>query len=128
MLRYYVRGAVHRILSLKYMIHSYGGGNIMAVSKLETERLLLRKFNGGDLEALYFLLMDEDVNTFLPWFPVKNPEETRAFYEKRLAKKEYCYATTPEAAASCGESTWNIVTRTKNTGSFLPHILSRRTL
>ena len=33
---------------------------------LETERLILRKFTGEDIEALYLLLKDEEVNTFLP--------------------------------------------------------------
>ncbi len=64
----------------------------MAASKLETDRLILRKFLKKDIEALYLLLKDEEVNTFLPWFPVKDIEETRAFYEKRLANKEYCFA------------------------------------
>lgn len=44
-----------------------------------TERLILRKFENNDMEALYLLLSDKEVNTFLPWFPVKNMEETKSF-------------------------------------------------
>lgn len=64
----------------------------MAVSKIETDRLILRKFESGDMEPLYLLLADEDVNTFLPWFPVKNLEEAGNFYRKRIAGQEYCFA------------------------------------
>lgn len=67
----------------------------MNTPRLETPRLVLRKFTENDLEALFLLLRDEEVNTFLPWFPVKNEEETRAFYEERFAAhyaKEQSYA------------------------------------
>ena len=37
---------------------------------LETERLILRKFTENDLEALYQIYRDPDVNRFLPWFPL----------------------------------------------------------
>lgn len=60
--------------------------------ELETDRRVLRPFESADIEALYLLLKDEEVNTFLPWFPVKSREETRDFYEKRLANQAYCYA------------------------------------
>ena len=39
----------------------------------------------NDLEALFLILKDEEVNRFLPWFPMKNLEETREFYEERYA-------------------------------------------
>lgn len=64
----------------------------MAASILETDRLILRRFKEKDMEALYFLLKDEEVNTFLPWFLIKNREEARYFYEKRFAGKEYYFA------------------------------------
>lgn len=69
----------------------------MNTPQLETERLILRKFTEDDTEALYLLLQDKEVNTFLPWFPLKSMEEARAFYEERIApeyKKErgYYYA------------------------------------
>ncbi len=49
------------------------------------------------MEALYQILKDEDVNRFLPWHPLKNIEETWAFYEERYAEKymqpqAYAYA------------------------------------
>ena len=51
----------------------------MSELRFETDRLLIRKFEETDMEALYLLLKDEEVNTFLPWFPVKNVEETKEF-------------------------------------------------
>lgn len=64
---------------------------------LETERLILRKFTEDDLEALFLILKDEEVNKFLPWYPMKNLEETKRFYEERYAAKyaepqAYAYA------------------------------------
>lgn len=64
----------------------------MAALRFETDRLVLRKFEDSDVGALYQLLKDERVNTFLPWFPAKNMEEAKAFYEKRIAGKKYYYA------------------------------------
>ena len=54
---------------------------------LETERLILRKFTEDDLEALFLIFSDEEVNKFLPWYPLKNMEEARKFYEERYASK-----------------------------------------
>lgn len=51
----------------------------MNILKLETDRLILRNFEKKDIEALYFLLKDTEVNTFLPWFPVKTLEEAKIF-------------------------------------------------
>lgn len=65
---------------------------MVAISKLETDRLILRKFEDSDIGALYRLLKDKEVNTFLPWFPVKDMEETKAFYNKRFAGQKYCFA------------------------------------
>ena len=55
----------------------------MNTPTLETGRLILRKFTEQDLNSLFLILRDEEVNRFLPWYPLKNLEETRAFYEKR---------------------------------------------
>ncbi len=49
--------------------------------KFETDRLIVRKFENSDMEALYQLLKDKEVNTFLPWFPIKNRKEAKDFYE-----------------------------------------------
>lgn len=64
---------------------------------LETERLILRKFTEEDMEALFLILKDEEVNKFLPWYPMKNIAETKKFYKERYAVKyekaqAYAYA------------------------------------
>lgn len=53
---------------------------------LETERLILRKFTKNDIEALFHIYKDEEVNTYLPWFPLKSLEEAEAFYKDRYEK------------------------------------------
>ncbi len=73
------------------------GENQMNTPTLETERLILRKFTKQDMEALFHILQDEEVNKFLPWYPAKNMEETKRFYEERYAAKyaqpqAYAYA------------------------------------
>ena len=64
----------------------------MSAVRLETERLVLRKFGKGDMEALYLLLRDREVNAFLPWFAVNSMRETEEFYEKRFEGKMHYYA------------------------------------
>lgn len=69
----------------------------MNTPTLKTERLILRKFTEQDMEALLLILQDEEVNRFLPWYPVKSMEETIKFYEERYASKyaqpqAYAYA------------------------------------
>lgn len=49
--------------------------------ELETDRLILRKFTEDDLDALYAIFSDTDVNTYLPWFPLKSEAETKKFFE-----------------------------------------------
>lgn len=57
----------------------------MNTPKLETEKLILRKFTKDDLDALFLILKAEEVNKFLPWYPMKNLEETKRFYEEKYA-------------------------------------------
>lgn len=69
----------------------------MNTPTLETDRLILRKFTENDIEALFLILKDEEVNRFLPWFPLKNMEEARKFYEERYTAEyaqpqAYAYA------------------------------------
>lgn len=45
--------------------------------KIETKRLVLRRFRETDAQALFVILKDPEVNTFLPWFPMKRLEEAR---------------------------------------------------
>lgn len=53
---------------------------------LETERLILRKFNPNDMQALFDIYSDKEVNTYLPWFPLKSLKEATAFFEERYAE------------------------------------------
>lgn len=67
----------------------------MNTPKLETNRLILRKFNENDLKAFYNIFYDKEVNLYLPWFPVKNLKEAKDFYQERYAsiyQKEQGYA------------------------------------
>ena len=69
----------------------------MNTPQLETERLILRKFTENDIEALYLILADREVNTFLPWFPLKSIEEAKSFFATRYASdyeklQAYAYA------------------------------------
>ena len=67
----------------------------MNTPTLNTRRLILRKFNENDLEAFYDIFSDKEVNQFLPWFPLKNLDEAKSFYQKRYAsiyqKEQGCY-------------------------------------
>ena len=69
----------------------------MNTPTLETERLILRKFTEQDMDALFQILQDEEVNRFLPWYPVKSMDEDKQFYEARYAPiyaqpRGYAYA------------------------------------
>ena len=39
----------------------------MNTPTLETERLILRKFTEQDMDTLFQILQDDEVNRFLPW-------------------------------------------------------------
>ena len=58
----------------------------MNTPTLETERLILRKFVEEDIEALWAIYSDKEVNTYLPWFPLESLEEAKAFFEKNYAQ------------------------------------------
>lgn len=67
--------------------------------EIETKRLLLRKFTEQDLEDLLALYSDEEVNRFLPWFPIKSTEEMAKYFQESILpryKEEtaYFYAVT----------------------------------
>ena len=67
----------------------------MNTPTLNTRRLILRKFNENDLEAFYDIFSDKEVNQFLTWFPLKNLDEAKSFYQERYAsiyQKEQGYA------------------------------------
>lgn len=69
---------------------------------LETDRLILRKFTDNDIDDMFLLYSDEEVNKFLPWFPFKTRIETEKYlynnifpsYKKDIA---YSYAITQKA-------------------------------
>lgn len=60
--------------------------------RIETNRLILRRFEERDMEAIYLLFSDKEVNTFLPWYPVKDMNEANDFFETRLKGRKYCFA------------------------------------
>lgn len=65
--------------------------------RLETERLILRKFTDHDVDDMLLLYGDEEVNKFLPWFPLKTRDDVLSYlhssiypvYDKDIA---YSYA------------------------------------
>ena len=59
----------------------------MNTPTLETNRLVLRRFTPQDLEALYQIYRDREVNRFLPWFPLENLQQAQVFYAQRYAAK-----------------------------------------
>ena len=67
----------------------------MNTPKLETDRLILRRFTENDIAALYKIYSDEDANRFLPWFALKDIEAARTLYE---GKYQFEY-TLPQAYA-----------------------------
>ena len=54
---------------------------------IETDRLRLRKFEEKDLSSILKIYGNPQINRFLPWFPLKNMEEAKAFLEKEKTKK-----------------------------------------
>lgn len=60
---------------------------------LTTKRLVLRQFEQQDLPAFYQIFSDPEVNTYLPWFPLKSMDEAAQFFAQRYAKSnDYNYA------------------------------------
>lgn len=63
------------------------GDRYMNTPTLKTERLILRRFTQNDLDAMYRIFSDVDVNKFLPWFPLKTIEDAKTFYIEQYEKK-----------------------------------------
>lgn len=55
------------------------GFSLINTPTLETDRLLLRKFNEGDLSSILQMFGDKEVNKYLPWFPVKTLLKLKSF-------------------------------------------------
>lgn len=49
-----------------------------------TNRLILRRFEHSDTLALFELLKDTEVNTYLPWFVLKNLDEAKVFLKEKF--------------------------------------------
>lgn len=54
---------------------------------METNRLILRKFTDHDTDALFSIYSDEEVNTYLPWYPLKTLEEAKIFFRESYSEK-----------------------------------------
>jgi RimJ/RimL family protein N-acetyltransferase len=60
--------------------------NLTNTPSLETERLILRKFDANDIKALFDIFSDEEVNVYLPMLPLKTLEEAKVFFEEKYEK------------------------------------------
>ena len=60
--------------------------NMRNTPTLYTSRLILRRFEAQDAPALLRILSDEQVNTFLPMFPLKDLEEAQAYLQQSYLK------------------------------------------
>lgn len=61
---------------------------------IKTERLILRKFETSDVNALFEILSEKETNIYLPWFILKSKNEAVDFLESRFLdyyKKERAY-------------------------------------
>ena len=54
---------------------------------LTSTRLILRHFQEGDEQALFDLLSDKEVNTFLPMFPLQNLDEAKHYLKEHYLDK-----------------------------------------
>lgn len=61
---------------------------------LESKRLILRPFTKNDINAIFTIYSDLNVNTYLPWFTLKSLEEAQIFFERNYVENEkqsnYC--------------------------------------
>lgn len=53
---------------------------------LVTERLILRRFEQGDLAALFEIFRDPEVNRFLPWYPMKDLAEADCYLREHFLR------------------------------------------
>lgn len=60
-------------------------------TQMTTQRLILRKFTDSDIPAAYTIFSDQNINTFLPWYPVKSLQETEKFLKERFQSR-YAFA------------------------------------
>lgn len=57
---------------------------------IETKRLILRPFDSSDddIDALYEILSDKEVNTYLPWFPIETKKEALTYYQEKILPRD----------------------------------------
>lgn len=63
---------------------------MLSAKTLETPRLILRPFAPEDIPSILEIHRDEEVNRFLPWFPIRTLAEAEAFYRSRYAQPKGC--------------------------------------
>lgn len=57
------------------------------------QNIIIRNFNLNDIESIFNIYKDEQVNKYLPWYPVKSLKEAKTiFYKKYANKNNYNYA------------------------------------
>ena len=61
------------------------------MNRIITERLVLRPFTFDDIECIYAIFSDRELNRFLPWFPLACPAEAEDFLHQHL-EGDYCFA------------------------------------
>lgn len=59
--------------------------------RIQTERLIIRKFTDNDVEALFRIFSDEELNTFLPWYPLKSMAEAVDLLNNRYLNANSLY-------------------------------------
>lgn len=62
---------------------------------LRTKRLIIREFTKNDITEIFEIFGDDEVNKFLPWYPLKSIEEAKTFYATELKNTQkllYSYA------------------------------------
>ena len=59
----------------------------MNTPEIETERLILRRFEEDDLPSVFKIFSGREVNRFLPWFPLRTMDDAKAFYEERFESR-----------------------------------------
>lgn len=55
---------------------------------IETRRLIIREIEEteADLNAIHKILSDDEVNQYLPWYPMKSIEDTKRFYKNNIER------------------------------------------
>src|SRR5690554_2604671 len=51
------------------------------MKQFETDRLIIRTVQKKDITQIYEIFSDKDLNTYLPWNPLKSLEDAIEFYE-----------------------------------------------